>query len=344
MNIVETSKKDISKKITLLNFILSVIILIYHSKCDKAMSYESEDFILQLSTIITFFGHCAVPTFFMLSAFLFYRNFSIDNFHDKLKKRFKTLCIPYLFWNLFYCILFTSFHYIPIIRNSTNTTTEFNLTENLYGILMSQYTPLWFVRNLIVYVVFSPVIFYLIKNRITGIVVIITTILINLFGIEFSYKSVFYWFPIYIVGAYLGKHYSEIIMTKSFRSKQILVICFITFTLSFLILYFTNSSYSYFIYRLVSPIGLWILLDYLINYGKIKMKDTYTYSFFIYVNHFFILTALQRIITNMLGSNNIVYGINYLIVPILVLFILITLGKLFKRNFSKFYYMSTGGR
>ena len=52
-----------------------------------------------LSDII---ARIAVPIFFLFSGFLFFYqtgNFNKDIYTTKLKKRFKTLLVPYLFWN-----------------------------------------------------------------------------------------------------------------------------------------------------------------------------------------------------------------------------------------------------
>jgi fucose 4-O-acetylase-like acetyltransferase len=342
--LTKTSENNIRKKIVILNFILSVTILIYHSNCIKAMSYEYKDIFYYLSNFVTNFGYCAVPTFFALSAFLFYRNFSLSQYILKLKRRFKSLCLPYLIWNLFYCILFVICFYIPIIHNNTNSTTEFNLINNIIGIIMSDYTPLWFVRDLIIYVILSPCIYYLIKNRIIGLIIIIITLSTNLFFINFPYESIEYWLPIYLTGAYIGHHYSEKIMTTIFTGKKNFIVSISIFALSLFALCLIRNSYTFFIYRYVSPLGIWILLDYIINYEKLKTRDAYTYSFFIYANHFFILTALQRVTTNVIDNSTLAYGINYLIIPPLVLYFLITIGKILKHKYSKFYYLTTGGR
>lgn len=342
--IQKTSENNIRKKIIIFNFILCIIILIYHSNCIKAMSYEHKDFLYYLSKLITEFGLCAVPSFFTLSAFLFYRRFSFSKYILKIKRRFKSLCIPYLLWNLFYCILFVTFHYIPIIRNNTNTTVQFDIINNIKGIIMSDYTPLWFVRVLIIYVFLSPIIYYFIKNRVVGLIIIIVSAFTNLFIITFPYKSIFNWLPIYLTGAYIGNHYSEKVMTMIFKGKKSCIACIVILLLSFMAYHFIKNDGTLFIYRFISPIILWILLDYIINYEQLKIKDSYTYSFFIYANHFFILTALQRIITNIISSSSLAFGVNYLVIPPLVLCFLIIVGKILKHYYSKFYYLMSGGR
>ena len=341
---MNTINQNIRKKITLLNFILCVVILVYHSNCARAMQYEYRDFFYYLSDCLTLFGHCAVPTFFALSAFLFYRNFSIDKYGEKMKSRFKSLVLPYLIWNTIYCVLFVSFHYIPLIEQNVNTTFPFNPIENLTGILSSKFTPLWFVRNLIIYVICSPLIYYIIKNRYIGLTAVCTTAAINMFFFTFAYKSVFHWLPIYLVGAYVGHHYSAKLMTSIFRSRMIALFFLLIFTIAYTALVSFKNDLTFFIYRFLSPICIWVLLDYLIHYDRQEERDYYKYSFFIYANHFFILTALQRIIINVIPTPQIAFGINYLLIPPIVLFLLIITVRGLKKFFPKFYSVSVGGR
>lgn len=47
-------------------------------------------------------SRAAVPTFFLISGYYFFykiKDFTFDTYKDKLKKRIKTILIPYLLWN-----------------------------------------------------------------------------------------------------------------------------------------------------------------------------------------------------------------------------------------------------
>lgn len=341
---MDSINRLVSKKITFLNFVLCVVILVYHSNCTRAMQYEYKDFFYYLSNCITLFGHCAVPTFFALSAFLFYRNFTLSKYGEKLKSRFKSLVIPYLIWNSIYCALFVTFHYIPLIEQNVNTTVPFNCSENIIGILSSKYTPLWFVRDLIIYVVCAPLIYAIVKNRYIGLTVILITSIINMFFFTFAYKSVFYWFPIYLVGSYAGCHYSKKLMSSIFRSKKVFIYFILLYAIIYFALLFSENNLTFFIYRFLSPICIWFLLDNIVNYNKLVDKDYYKYSFFIYANHFFILTALQRIVINIVSIPQLAFGINYLLIPVFVLPFLIVVARVLKKYCSYFYFVSVGGR
>ena len=47
-------------------------------------------------------GQMAVPGFFLVSAYLFYRNFTMDRLLSKWKSRIFSVALPYVLWNLLY--------------------------------------------------------------------------------------------------------------------------------------------------------------------------------------------------------------------------------------------------
>lgn len=115
----------------------------------------------------------AVPLFFLISGFLFFLNvnFSKKVYVHKLKKRIKSLFVPYLFWNIAFLLLYYMASRLPVVENwfkSVEYTPEFILTS-LWG--KASTTPMtypiayqfWFIRDLMVIVVLTPIIYLLIK-------------------------------------------------------------------------------------------------------------------------------------------------------------------------------------
>lgn len=107
-----------------------------------------------------------VPTFFVISGMLFFRHgptLSLTDYTGKLKSRVRTLLIPYFLWNLIglgvlllkkWC--FTS--EFPVDANFALT--PWNVAKVFFSMpnTHSPYDfPLWFIRNLIIIVIASPV-------------------------------------------------------------------------------------------------------------------------------------------------------------------------------------------
>lgn len=119
----------------------------------------------------------AVPMFFLFSGYLFF--FRVDTmttgvYLRRLRSRCRSLLVPYLFWNL---LLFAAFYildgHVQINHEGRDTpfplclwTTSFH-TDTLNFPLSGQF---WFIRDLMVCVVLSPIIYFLIyRTRHFGI-------------------------------------------------------------------------------------------------------------------------------------------------------------------------------
>ena len=89
---------EISGRIKLLRLPLIIGILTIHLYVGP-VGYADKFF---QTFIVNTWGHCCVPFMFIISGFLFFRNFnlSLNSYLEKLKSRFWTLLVPYLFWNL----------------------------------------------------------------------------------------------------------------------------------------------------------------------------------------------------------------------------------------------------
>ena len=117
-------------------------------------------------------GRIAVPLFFFISGFLFFyrsKEFSLSVYRHKLKNRGRSILLPYLFWNLMiisYSILIQT---IPGLSSSTNQLMDmYSLTDWLDAFWsINGGCPIcyqfWFLRDLIVMILFSPLIYILVK-------------------------------------------------------------------------------------------------------------------------------------------------------------------------------------
>lgn len=142
----------------------------------------------------------AVPLFFLISGYLFfirkddkYMCFTREDYFRKLHKRVKTLLIPYLLWNIFtllivlhryllpnifppregmsFCVniqsilsVFWNVTASPIVSTFIETNTYLMLPVNMNHTFYPINTPLWFVRDLMVTCVLSPIIYYGVKK------------------------------------------------------------------------------------------------------------------------------------------------------------------------------------
>lgn len=145
--------------------------------------------------LVTFFSdvlpRICVPLFFVISGFLYFYKVDFDRYVylKKIKTRIRTLLIPYIIWNIIAVIWYISRSYI--IGESFDLNFSINHIINTFindgnnnGIIIKNpvdmaYIPtpicgvLWYVRDLMLMVVISPLLHYLIKKvRVLFIVVL----------------------------------------------------------------------------------------------------------------------------------------------------------------------------
>ena len=119
------SQKLLSKTIDWLRFPLIVMVVFIHNPgigdIPKSISLitdeglSTSDFLnLTRMAFTKVIPTIAVPSFFLISGYLFFKQKEILNMHaykEKITKRFHTLLIPYILWNIIYLLMPFLIHY-----------------------------------------------------------------------------------------------------------------------------------------------------------------------------------------------------------------------------------------
>ncbi len=124
---------------------------------------------------LRFFCVVAVPIFFFISGYLFFKGLEEWNtsvWIGKLKKRVRTLLVPYLVWNLLSILVqFLSDNKAALLEGMPPNIGVWFQTIGGWRVLwgtghlgLPHNAPLWFIRNLMLLAVFAPVIFYSLRN------------------------------------------------------------------------------------------------------------------------------------------------------------------------------------
>ncbi|RHV74940.1 hypothetical protein DXB05_03570 [Clostridium sp. OF13-4] len=111
-----------------------------------------------------------IPCFIMLSAYLFYRNFTMKRLGEKLNKRLHSLLVPYLLWNTIYYVAYVAASRIPGLQTIANRT-DLVITPSGAWQAITKYTfnpVFWFMYQIILLVLLAPVLYLFLKNIWTG--------------------------------------------------------------------------------------------------------------------------------------------------------------------------------
>jgi len=173
MNLSSTEFRRLSSSIAWVRFPLIMCVMLLHSYCTVPVPGGGHH--LYFSLVYPFglwLGESGVPTFFFISGFLFY--VSTKSYRKRMASRVHTLLYPYLFWNsLFLCIylaLWAAGHPLDILGKSISDygavdyiRAYFDRGESAGGNSGPVLCTYWYVRNLFLLCMASPLWFYLNK-------------------------------------------------------------------------------------------------------------------------------------------------------------------------------------
>lgn len=341
------------KKKEIISYYLSILVFLIHiSSIDQYPVSKSMISTVNIRTAFFFkesITRFAVPMFFILSGIAFFRNYNNKTYFSKIKSRIMSLLIPYLIWNILWMVFDICCSYTFISNYFVGRETFVLTFENVFkGIfLYKSNLPFWFVFNLFVFVIISPLIDLLIRNKYVGILSIFTISLLYVFGIHLP-ASIFF-SPIsiifYIIGAFIGKHYFDNIAKKSTPIVQYTSVAFL---ISYIVLKNLFCERIYIekpIHIIIFPIcayAVWNTMDLFIE--KIKMIPMYSRSFAIYALHTNVSAIIAKLFIICFSSNEWLAIPNFITTFTLTLLIINAFCFLCERYAPVIYSLLMGKR
>lgn len=165
-------KARLSEVITWLRFPLIFLIILLHCYSVQRLEGSHETYFKVLYPFSLWLGETGVPGFFFISGFLFF--LSKKTYYQKLKARFHTLLIPYLLWNLIlltlYLVAWAAGYPQEINGRSIIGYTIIDYVRLFWdrgsfddGNFVPLLCPLWYIRNLLIMSILSPILYYIIR-------------------------------------------------------------------------------------------------------------------------------------------------------------------------------------
>lgn len=316
-------------KITFLNVILTFMIVVVHAKTPDRFGLPL-DWSYPFIYCVSVFCKMATPLFFFISALLFYRRCSFNDLERKFVSRVHTLLIPYLLWNIFFVLLYFTLNHIPVIADKMNMGSVLNTPKQIIvAILDSYHTDLWFVKNLMIFTVCSPVFLMFLKNKKLTILLLGLSIFM-VFYLEPSHKNIVKWIPVYIMGAMSGYYWDDVRIGKFLHGEKSTLFNISVSVLFVLFYIHALFDETFYLYRIVTPILIWFITDAFFKkyISKMNVKKWMSYMFFIYCTHHFVLNVLQKIVVLTCPPSQLVVNITFVLSPVITILILLKTAAL----------------
>lgn len=338
---------------------LMIMVVFLHSynldtkQMGKILHFE-KDFNWFLQTFISNgFTRIAVPLFFIISGYLFVydKKTAINELRVKIKKRIRTLLIPYLLWTILGLLVYLLLQSIPFSKPffTNKLIIDYTFLDWVEAIIHKPIPyQLWFLRDLIVMVFLSPVIIFLVKRiKLFYLLAVLVFWILNQDTVFLTSEALLF----FSTGIYLSLFQPEILEIKTNKSRGLFILWFLLLfiktgvgMLEFsqkLELLLLKSSI------LVGVLSFWLLYDTLtFSFDKIAKQITALSwaSFFIYVFHEPLLTIMKKAIFYGLAKDSGSYLLVYFVSPILTIAISILFALILKRYFLIPYKLLTGNR
>lgn len=340
-----SEEQAIRNKFTFISFVCSILVIFIHTNnLDVYGIHENSVGIGKVTYVVEMYWRevlrIAVPMFFFISGVLFFRTFEIKNLFSKWKSRITSVLIPYLIWCSLYYLYNVVCTNIPAIRSLMGSAEVVKLSVGSWvnWLWVDKYYTLWFLQNLIIFILLTPLIWILLKNHWkkfpTGLFFLVVLLFIIKYGrIDRSY---FDGLNIYIVGSYIGLNCRDILKYKN-KKISLIAILFILFTM------LTAFRFWNFLVEVLLFFSIWYAID-LLNLGKKKLYWWMSITFFVYVAHDVFLEAFEKIVWIVFGNQPIFALLDYIFMPFIVYAFLILIAYVLRRWLPVIWKILTGNR
>ena len=284
----------------------------------------------------------AVPVFFVMSGYLFFSNiekWSLKVYKAKMLRRVKTLLIPYFIWNLLMAVKLKSFTWniFWVFWYPAGIQTDWLGQEQLMTAPANM--PLWFLRDLMVVSLFTPIIYILGKKLGYCLMAVLTILYLSgicafIPGLS-AYAIYFFSF-----GAFLSIRSMDLIETFK-RLEWPAYGLSIIFAISMLLTYQASIFSSLMLcFRLTGTIAVFCLASRILSSTNRRLPQVVcNSSYFIYLAHYvFFFSFIDTSFFVLLGTSITALALHYLLAPLIkALLMIITYliyTKMMKKNTS----------
>ncbi len=333
-----------------MSFILSLLVVWVHSENAElflgemgreSLVYRLESFFAQT------LGQMAVPGFFMISAYLFYRNFQFSKTVSKWKSRCKSLLLPYVLWNTLYYLGYVVVTRLSFAKNVIGKEpVAFDLKELFLAAVYYKYNPVfWYLFQLLLLVLLAPLLYVVICRKWSGALwlALLTLGLWKNVSLPFlNLDALFYYSAAGYAVLFGAKIEGE---NTPFQKK----IWFAVLIFSWLILWLFGKPGKFLHFTpvhtvLIRFLGVLVLYSILKEIPFKPAGSTVKNSFFLYAIHFPWVRFFNKTGAAILKGSQVAAAVFFLIMPFLILLVSSVAGYLLKHTVPRLYDILSGGR
>jgi hypothetical protein len=346
----------LSRRISVLRFILIVFIVYLHAYNVQGINFEYGTYILDLEPWMAaaeyilsgIISSAAVPLFFLISGFLFF--LKPFTFTGSLKKKFRTVLLPFLLWNSVWVLFFFIGQSIPFFQPYFSGTQRYVAAFGPADWLRAYFppdssdvfcSPLWFLSDLFrLGLIALPL-----KKAADAAPALTLGVFAGLWLcridlVFISTEAILF----FILGYFIVKYAFSAAFIDAIPLWELTVLYVLGITAQLIwgpalpVLGKLNILIGSFFFIRLSG---FLAENRRLGPGLLLLSK---YSFIVFVAHEYTQSALKKLVPIYLPREVWVLFVSYLALPPLVVGLCVAFGALFRRALPHFYKLATGSR
>lgn len=293
-------EKYFRNKVVWFTFLYSILVIWVHSY-NAVLFLGKTGVAYRVDLLERFWGdtvaQIAVPGFFLISSYLFFRGFTLEMIWVKWYSRIRSILVPYIMWNFLYYLGYVIGSRIPFLSQIIGKgTIPINFEEAAQAVLHYSYNYVfWYLNQLILLVLLAPVIYVALRKKAVGGLVLAGILAAIYLGCSLPFlnlDALFY----YTFGAFAALHGKNV--TENSFSRSYIAAGAVLFLAACLVVSIDipgnakgEIAASTVCFRLLVPVSLWLIVPG--RYLK-EVNDWMKQNFFLYATHFSVVRFINK--------------------------------------------------
>lgn len=326
-------------KVTWFSFVFSLLVVWVHSynaELFLGITAEMEAVYRAEHWIGDGLGQIAVPGFFMISGYLFYRDFDWKKLGSKWKRRIKSVLVPFILWNFIYYLGYVIGSRLPWMTDVVGKgVIPFNLSATVDAVIHYTYNYVfWYLFQLILLILLAPVLYPLLKNKWSRTVFLAALWIFIAMGGALPLVNadalIYYGTAAALALSSGGKgDAANVVEARWSLRRGVLGMAMIAGAVGAYGFGIRMAFVPGFVLcRILAVAGLWLVVP---GERLLPVAGFMHYNFFLYATHFAFVRFINKAAALILPVSRWEPFVLYLLMPVLVLAVSTVLGKILRR-------------
>lgn len=332
-------------KITWFSTVFSVLVVWVHSANGELFLGRSRaaGYVEAFEKFLGFtVGQIAVPGFFMMSGYLFYRGFRWSRLGEKWNSRIRSVLVPFLMWNSIYYLGYVIGSRLPVVTDIMGKgMVPFDWYTAVEAVLhYSYHYVFWYLYQLILLILLAPALYGVLRLPAVGAAVLAICFWGTLKGVTIpclNLDALFY----YSLAAFGGLHGRRLVEGAWTVRRWGMGASLLAAAAAILIARWPGGIGEGVLLRTLGPVGLWLMIDE----SRLPAPGEWMkYNFYLYTIHYALVRLINKTAARFFSGFWPLPVILYLLMPVFMIEISTVTGGWLRRHMPKAWFLLNGGR